>query len=130
MTPQFCIAALDRALAGAGEDVIVRRTTGTAPSTTSVDVTCRAKVTASAAQPGTGGVVITTYDVIISPTQIRAAGWPGGSTPALPPSQFDQAIPRALTDKIVLRGKAMAIVFVDPILVGNEWVRANIRAQG
>jgi hypothetical protein len=123
------IAALDRALAVAGEDILLRRITGTAP-TSSADVTCRARVTVTGVKPLPAGVVVTLYDVIISPTQIRAAAWPGASVPAVPPTEFDQAIPRAMTDKIQLRGKWVAITMVEPLLVANEWVRANIKAEG
>ncbi len=123
---------LDRHLAKHGETVVIRRISGTAPSTSNADVTCRAKVTAAGTEPlpGPGGVVVRLWDIIISPTQIRAAAWPGASAPAVPPAGFDQAIPRAMTDRIEVRGQWIAITFVDPVLVANKWVRANIKAKG
>lgn len=125
------IAALDRALAAAGEDIVLRRVVGTAPNVVTADVTCRARVTASNADITPAGVVVTTYEIIISPTQIRSAQWPGGTLPKVAPFDRDQAIPRAMTDKILLRGQPpIAIVFVDPVFVDNVWVRANIKAKG
>ncbi|WP_316234664.1 hypothetical protein [Bradyrhizobium sp. SZCCHNR1020] len=125
------IAALDRALAGYGEDITLRRVTGIAPNQVTADVTCRAKVTASGVEQGPGGVTVTHYDIVISPTQIRDRGWPGGQFPAVPPFDRDQSIPRALTDKVLLRGQPpIALTFVDPVFVNGEWVRANMKAVG
>jgi hypothetical protein len=73
------IAALDNGLARVGEDIILRRVFGTAPNQTAVDVKCRAKVTATSAEPTVAGIPATTFDIIMSPTQIREAQWPGGS---------------------------------------------------
>ncbi|WP_316172415.1 hypothetical protein [Bradyrhizobium sp. SZCCHNRI2049] len=124
------ISALDGALAAYGEDITLRRISGTAPATSNADVTCRAKVTAVGTDTLPAGVVARTWDIIISPTQIREAAWPGASVPKVPPDELDQAIPRAMTDKILLRGQWVAITFVDPVFVANEWVRANIKAKG
>ena len=68
------IAVLDRALTRAGEDIILRRVFGTAPNQTVVDVKCRAKVTAISAEQTVAGVPATTFEIIMSPTQIKAAG--------------------------------------------------------
>lgn len=126
------IASLDNALAEAGEDVILRRTVGTAPNQANIDVTCRAKVTAMSTQQIEAGIPATEMNVILSPTQINNAQWPGGSIPALPPFNVDQRIPRAgVTDKILMRGlPPKAITFVDPQIVGGELVRINMRVTG
>jgi hypothetical protein len=126
------IAALDRALAAAGEDIILRRIVGIVPNQATVDVGCRAKVTAGNVEPLPGGLVVTTYDVVLSPTQILQAQWPGGTFPHVPPFDREQAIPRAgLIDKILMRGlPPIAITFVDSVFVKGEWVRANLKAVG
>src|SRR6516225_11924304 len=98
------IVALDRALALAGEDIILRRIFGIAPNQTAVDVKCRAKVTAISAEPTVAGIAVTTFEIIISPTQIKNAKWPGGMPAQLPPFDVYQSIPRAgITDKVLMR---------------------------
>jgi hypothetical protein len=126
------IAALDQALAIAGEDVILRRTVGVAPNDASVDVSCRARVTAVSTEQIQAGIAATELNVILSPSQITAAQWPGGTLPALPPFNVDQRIPRAgVTDKILMRGQPpRAITHVDPQIIGGELVRINLRVQG
>ena len=91
------IAALDRALAQTGEDIILRHVFGIAPNQTSADVKCRAKVTAISAEQSVAGILATTFDIIMSPTQIKAAWWPGATLPQLPPFDVDQGIPRRRT---------------------------------
>jgi hypothetical protein len=126
------IAALDQALAQAGEDIILRRTVGTAPNQINIDVTCRARVTALSVEQMAAGIPATELNVIMSPSQISAAQWPGGSVPALPPFDVDQRIPRAgVTDKVLMRGLApKAVSFVDPQIIGGELVRINMRVAG
>jgi hypothetical protein len=126
------IAALDRALARAGEDIILRRVIGTAPNQTAVDVKCRAKVKAINSEQTVAGIATTTFEVIISPTQIKAAQWPGGTPPQLPPFDVDQSIPRAgLTDKVLMRGlPPMDVFFVDPVMLDGELVRINMKVKG
>lgn len=126
------IAALDSALAGYGEDIILRRVVGTAPNQVNIDVKCRARVDSLSDKQLAAGIPSNELNVIISPTQVRNAQWPGGQVPALPPFDLDQSIPRAgLTDKILMRGQQpRAITFVDAKIIGGEWVRADIRVSG
>jgi hypothetical protein len=127
------VAALDRALADRGsEDITLRRVVGTAPNQTTADVICRAKVIATGQAPGgPGGVALTNYDVIISPTQIREKQWPGGDMPKVAPFDRDQSIPMPMTDKILMRGQPpIAITHVDPVFVAGELVRINMKATG
>ena len=126
------IVALDRALALAGEDIILRRIFGIAPNQTAVDVKCRAKVTAISAEPTVAGIAVTTFEIIISPTQIKNAKWPGGMPPQLPPFDVDQSIPRAgITDKVLMRGlPPKDVFFVDPVMPGGELVRINMKVKG
>lgn len=128
------IAALDSAMADAGEDIILRRTVGQAPNQISIDVTCRARVDAATAEQLAAGIPAAELNVILSPTQINNAQWPGGHVPALPPFNLDQRVPRAgVTDKVLLvtRGEQpRAVTFADPKFVGGELVRINLRISG
>jgi hypothetical protein len=126
------IDALDDALRQAGEDVILRRTVGAAPNSVSVDVKCRARVTAVSTQQIEAGIPATQLNVILSPTQINEAQWPGGTIPVLPPFDVDQRIPRAgVTDKVLMRGQPpRSIMHVDPQIIGGELVRINMRVDG
>jgi hypothetical protein len=126
------VAALDRALARIGEDIILRRVFGTAPNQTAVDVKCRAKVTAINSEQTVAGIAVTTFEIIISPTQIKAAQWPGGRPPQTPPIDVDQSIPRAgTTDKVLMRGlPPKDVFFVDPVMPDGEVVRINMKVRG
>jgi hypothetical protein len=115
--------ALDQSLARAGEDVIVRRTIAASP----VDVACRAKVSGISPQAVAGLIAVTDLAVIISPTQILAAGWPAGAV--VTPGETDPRIPR-INDFVVVKGKQRQVKFSDPIFVGNEWVRCNMIVAG
>jgi hypothetical protein len=126
------IAALDNALAQTGEDIILRRVVGTAPNQVNIDVTCRARVDALTVQQLVAGIPATDLNVILSPTQINNAQWPGGTVPALPPFNLDQRLPRVGTsDKVLMRGQApKAVAFVDPKFIGGELVRIDMRVSG
>jgi len=67
--------ALVRALTHYGDDVTLRRLTGTARIPFSVP--CRASVTIGSAQALVGGVQITADRILMSSREIQAAGWPG-----------------------------------------------------
>lgn len=128
------IAALDSGLAVAGEDIILRRIVGTAPNQANIDVVCRARVDAATTQQIAAGISANELNVILSPTQINKAQWPGGQVPALPSFNVDQRVPRAgLTDKVILktRGDApRAVTFSDPKFIDGELVRINLRISG
>jgi len=131
MSAQALIAALDAALAG-GEDFILRRVVGTAPNQIVIDVTCRARIDAATVTEIAAGIPATDFNLILSPTQINQAQWPGGSVPALPPFDLDQKIPRAgPTDKVLMRGQApKAVARVDPKFFDGEVVRIDMRVTG
>jgi hypothetical protein len=126
------IAALDRALAREGEDIILRRVFGTTPNQVTADVKCRAKVTPINAEQTVAGIPATTFEIIISPTQIKAAQWPGGALQQPPPFDVDQSIPRAgTTDKVLMRGQPPKdVIFVDPVMPDGEVVRINTKVRG
>ncbi|MES2030846.1 MAG: hypothetical protein V4477_16825 [Pseudomonadota bacterium] len=126
------VAALDSALAGYGEDIILRRVVGTAPNQANIDVTCRARVDAMKAEEIVAGLPATDLNIIISPTQINNAQWPGGQVPLLPPFNVDQRVPRINgPDKVLLRGGApRTVAFCDPKFINGELVRINMRVTG
>jgi hypothetical protein len=128
------IADLDNALAQVGEDIILRRIVGIAPNQINVDVVCRAMVSALSIAQIAAGIPATELNVIISPTQINEAKWPGGSVQVLPPFNLDQRVPRAgPTDKVLLKDRSQpprAVTFSGPIFVNSELVRINMRISG
>jgi hypothetical protein len=112
------IVDLDDALAEYGADIVLRRVTGVAPSTTNIDVTVRAAVRSFQPQELVGGIMQTDSRVIISPTQITAAAWPGDGT-----------LPRA-NDKLVIAGRVRNVKVVDPIYLGDDLVRIEMAVAG
>lgn len=124
------IASLDNALAEAGEDVILRRVVGSGSAVANIDVTCRARVDAMKTEQMAAGINATDLNVIISPTQINDAQWPGGTVPILPPFDVDPRIPRASVDKMIVRNSIRNITFVDAKVIGDELVRIDLRVSG
>lgn len=123
MTPE--IAALDRALARAGELIVLRRMTGTTPQTW-FDVKCRALVRGYKPEELIGSITQTDSLVILSPTEIDRAQWPGGVAPT---TTTDPRIPKK-GDKAVIRGATRNVEAVGPIYVRGELVRIEMRVIG
>ncbi|MER9056425.1 hypothetical protein [Mesorhizobium sp. M0910] len=123
------VAALDAALARAGEDITLRRKAGTGANQVNIDVTCRAAVRGVSANEIVGTVTQTSSKVILSPTQILAAQWPGGLPVSTVTERTDPRIPRA-NDFAVIKGKQRQILFVSPIFVGGEWARCEMTVEG
>lgn len=122
------ITALDDALKRAGSDITLRRVTGQAPTTANSDVTVRAAVRSFQPQELVGGISQTDSHVIISPTQIVAAGWPGdGETPSS--SIPDPTLPR-INDKLVIAGRVRNVKVVQPIYINGELVRIEMDVTG
>jgi len=128
MTPAAAIAMLDRFLARDGETVVLRRIIGAAVFT-NIDVTCRASVNDYSAQELVGPILQTDSRVIMSPTEITLAQWPGGMAPLLPPFDVDQRIPR-INDKLIVGGRLHNIAFVNSISMANVLVRIEMRIAG
>lgn len=124
------VASLDSALAGYGEDIVLRRIVGTGVHVANIDVMCRARVDAMKTEQLAAGINSTDLNVIISPTQINEAQWPGGTFPVLPPFNVDQRIPRASVDKMIVRNSIRNITFVDAKVIGGELVRIDLRVSG
>lgn len=121
--------ALDAALAARSEDITLRRQIAAGTNVANIDVPCRARVDTVSAEEIAGTIAVSDLKVIMSPTQILAAQWPGG-VPANPVTNSgDPRMPR-ITDFVIARGKVRQIKMVDPKIIGDEWVRVNLIAAG
>lgn len=123
------VASLDEALAYAGEDVILRRTVGAGAAAVNVDVLVRASVRAFRPDELVGTISQSDSMVIISPTQIATAQWPGGQPVSGAIHQADPRVPK-IGDKAIIQGRIRNITFVKPILVAGELVRVEMTVAG
>lgn len=121
------IAALDAHLAIAGSDIKLRRVVGGAPNLVNVDVTVRAAVRSYQPTELVNGISQTDSKVIISPTQIARAQWPGGELPSA--TVVDPSLPRR-NDKLVVAGRVRNVEAVDPFYIADELVRIEMRILG
>ena len=125
-TADACIAALDSALAtDNGEDVILRRTVGSA----NIDVKVRAMVRAFKPEALIGGISQTDSLVVLSPTQIKAAQWPGGQPVTSGRLKGIAWLPQN-NDRAIIQLRNRAITFVKPIAVAGEIVRLELTVAG
>jgi hypothetical protein len=122
------VAALDAHLLRAGNDITLRRVTGSAPGVSNVDVTVRAAVRSYQPQELVGGIAQTDSLAIISPTQIAALPWPGNGEVASA-TVADPALPRR-NDKLVIAGRVRNIEAVMPIYLDGVLVRIELRVNG
>jgi hypothetical protein len=118
---------LDASLAENGEDVVLRRITAGVTK----DVTVRAHVRTYrlSAQDLVNGISWIPFVVIISPTQIRAAGWPAGEVAAAAPYDADPSIPR-IGDMLIIKGDLKYIKSSNPIAVTGEVVKIQMMTEG
>jgi hypothetical protein len=123
------VASLDDALSEAGEAVILRRIVGTGSAAVNIDVTVRAAVRKLSADELVGTLSQTDDMVVISPTQILTAQWPGGTPVSAAIHQEDPRIPK-IGDKLIIKGKVRDVILSKPIFVGDEWVRCELVAKG
>lgn len=121
------IVALDAALDRAGEDVVLSRVVKRSGVNVAATVTCRAAVRAVRSDEIVGAMKITDMTVVISPTQIVAADWPGQDDNAT--VGVDKHIPR-VTDSVTIQGKPKQIIAAKPIFVGGVWVRTDMVVSG
>lgn len=113
MTPAAAIAALDRGLAAAGQDITLRRTTGT--QLIPLDVACRAVVRDYAPAELVGEIQQGDTRVILSPSEMTNAQWPWP--------------PRA-GDFVVIAGRLRAVRAAPPFYVDNVLVRVELQVRG
>lgn len=124
MTPTQAVAALDRHLAAHGEDVILRRGLGT--QQVPVDAPVRAFVRGLRPEEIVGSLTQTASKVVLSPTDIEAAQWPGAQAGTI---VGDPRVPRR-GDKVVIQGRARAVEFAAPIYLGGELTRIELTVLG
>ena len=121
------IRALDRALSIAGEDFILRRPIGNNQAW--LPVTCRGKV--AGFQPhellpiAGSGVVLGDSKLVMSPTQIDAAQWPGGYVVG-PTTAGDQRVPKPGIDQVIVQGKTRSIAAAAPTYIDGTLVRLDL----
>jgi len=129
-TPE--IIALDAALEISGEDITLRREFGIGDSQTVADVTVRAQILSGSRTKGpedkvlVGNTAQQTAMVIISPTPILAAGWPGVDMTG----QFvDPQIPRR-GDLVNIAGTWKHVEAAEGIKTNNVVCRIEMRTLG
>ena len=127
------VADLDQALATDGQTVTIQRLfLGAGGVQIPVSVDCKAAVRPYGAKELVGGITQDQSEVIMSPTQIIAAGWPGPWTPSsVEPTQpaTDRRVPRK-GDNCVIAGKPRNIEIAKPIYVDDALVRIELRVLG
>ncbi len=124
--PQALIADLDDALKD-GEEFVLRRVTGSGDSAVNTDVTCLGRIDAVTTEDIAAGFKATDLNVILSPTQINNAGWPGAS----PGPGIDPRVPLANgPDKAIIRGYTRQILFPKPFYVAGTLVRLELKVSG
>lgn len=126
MSPEECISGLDRALAEAGEDVVLRRVIGVAPNTVNIDVPCRAFVTGVTGEQVVAGLAATDVNVVLSPSEIATDQWPGGTPETTLSPTIDPHLPR-IGDQVITQDKLRSVVYAQPVYVAAVLVRINLR---
>lgn len=124
------VADLDTTLATDGEWIEIRRLFGT--QLIPLSVRCRASVRTVTAEELVAGITQESSNVIMSPSEIIAAGWPGPWTPsAAEPVNpgTDRRVPRK-GDKAVIKNRVRNIEVTKPIYIDNELVRIELRVLG
>jgi hypothetical protein len=122
MTPDDAINLLDEFLAEQ-EDIVLMRVDDEGAVVASV--TCRARVDRTKADDAPAGIKPSGFTLIISPTQLLAAGWPDGDPANIVPVENEG-------DKVALDGREerRTVVWVDAKKIGNQVVRIDMRISG
>lgn len=120
------LAALDDALADVGQDITLRRFTGT--QKIPFEVECRAIVRGYAPDELVGGITQQDSLIILSPSEIERKGWPGPRSSS-DTSNYDRRIPRK-GDAAVINGAQRNVEAAVGIYVADELVRIEMRVLG
>lgn len=122
------IAALDRGLAVAGEDIKLRLTVGTA-NRENVDVNVRSAVRSPTVQEVAGGIPQADFFCILSPSEINRQQWPGGQLPAA--IIDDPRIPKKGGGySAFVRGRWREVQWGQGFYPSGELCRIEIRVEG
>lgn len=119
MTPTAALVALDRQLRLHGQNATLRRSLWSGTERTDIEATVRIALRGYRPDEITGGIMQGDSEVILSPTQLIAEGWPSG----------EAELPRQ-GDTIVSAGRPRSIVGVDPRFIGETLVRINLQVRG
>lgn len=123
------VIELDKSLVVDGEDIVLRRIVGSV-NQTNVDVVCRAFVRRYQAKELIPGSIIQgDSHIIMSPTQIIAAQWPGGEPVVASDAALDRRVPRK-GDKVIVQGKPRNIETAEPIYIDTDLVRLELSVRG
>ncbi|MBO9631207.1 MAG: hypothetical protein J7516_17525, partial [Shinella sp.] len=125
MKPLAAIDMLDRQLAKHGEDIVITRIVKRGGVNVAETVTCRAFVKSVSADEIAGKIMAEDLKVIISPTQILDAGWPGTDENIIAGNNVDQRIPKS-SDKVTVQGRPREIRAPKPKLMNGVWVRSDM----
>lgn len=119
------IDALDRALKRSGQPVILRLVVGSSPQVFT-DVAVNAIVRGYAPQQLLGSIIQQDSLVIMSPTEINAAGWPGLTQGVGP----DVRVPsKNRGDQVIINGAKRAVQAAEGIFMGTVLVRIEIQVR-
>lgn len=124
------IADLNMSLAADGEWITIRRLFGT--QLVPVSVTCRAFVRTISAEELVAGISQESSNIILSPSEIIAQGWPGPWTPSAAEQVnpgTDRRVPRK-GDKAIIKNRTRNVEVSKPIYVDDELVRIELRVLG
>lgn len=128
---EAAIRDLDSALAEAGENIRLQRLTlGPNGAQIPFEVTCRASVRQYQPSELAGGIIQGDSLVILSPTEIIKAQWPGGTPQS---SDADKRVPRGGAgqgDKVIIQGRARNIEAAAPYYLAGELVRIELQCRG
>lgn len=127
-TPAGAIARLDASLARRGENVTLRRAVGAANQQV-IDVRIRTLLRGYAPNELVGDIKQQDQAFILSPTQINAAQWPGGTPPPQSGPPVDQRIPQ-LHDRLVTTRGVLTVQAAAGIYMADVLVRIEGRARG
>lgn len=125
--PAEAIAHLDAALARSGEDIVLQRLTlGPGGAQIPFSVDCRALVRGYEPHELVNGITEQDAKVILSPTEIERAQWPG---PAVGDVAGDRRVPRN-GDRMIIAGRARRVEAAAPLYMAGVLVRIEARVQG
>lgn len=120
MTPSAAIAMLDRQLLRHGQPVTLRRLTLVDGEQEAFDCTCKAVVRQYQPAELVDGIIQGDSHVVLSPTDLSAAVWPGVGLPPVPRKG----------DRVVVAGTARNIEAVVPFYIGTQVVRIECQVRG
>ncbi len=117
MTPDAARAMYARLIASSGEEIKLRRYTGTGASRPFSDYSLRAKVAGYAPEEIVGNIQQGDRNIVALAEDVFNAQFP---------------VPVKLDDKVIVRGKELAILAVDDSTrrIGGELIAYQIQARG